>query len=192
MLRRRVHTPVEQGCIVGLQEAGWTYQQIAAHVGTMYHWCAAAFCDQVLDGHKVQMHIKIDALCKQQWPPKQHPGKNSGYMLHLLTVRLRLCLPLARLPLRPWHHQVRLLVKVNWRMEWHFAVFSDENMFSLYASNGRTSVWHRLGECHFLDCIHPRHRGPTSGFMVWEAISYNSRSHLVFLHGKVNSARYMA
>ena len=39
MPRRRVHnTPAEQlqfeeDCIVGLWEAGWTYQQIAAHVG---------------------------------------------------------------------------------------------------------------------------------------------------------------
>ena len=33
--------------------------------------------------------------------------------------------------------------------------------------------------------------GPSSNSMVWEAISYNSRSHLVFLLGKVNSARYM-
>ena len=28
-----------------------------------------------------------------------------------------------------------------------------------------------------------------SGFMVWGTISYNSRSHLVFLQGKVNIAR---
>ena len=28
--------------------------------------------------------------------------------------------------------------------------------------------------------------------MVWQSISYNSRSHLVFLQGKVNSAYYIA
>ena len=28
--------------------------------------------------------------------------------------------------------------------------------------------------------------------MVWGAISYNSRSHFVFLQGKVNSVRYIA
>ena len=28
--------------------------------------------------------------------------------------------------------------------------------------------------------------------MVWETISYNSRSHFVFVQGKVNSARYIA
>ena len=58
-------------------------------LGTMYWWCVAAFCsglwniptpiDQVLDGHVVQMHIKIDALCEQQWVPEQHPGEKSGH-----------------------------------------------------------------------------------------------------------------
>ena len=39
MPRRQVRNSVEQlqpferGCIVGLQEAGWTYRLIAAHVG---------------------------------------------------------------------------------------------------------------------------------------------------------------
>ena len=40
--------------------------------------------DQVLDGRVVQMHINIDALCEQRWPPEQHPGKKSGHMLHLM------------------------------------------------------------------------------------------------------------
>ena len=33
---------------------------------------------------------------------------------------------------------------------------------------------------------------PTSGFMVWGAITYNSQSHLLFLQGRINSARYIA
>ena len=61
---------------------------------TMYQWCVAAFSsglwnipipiDQTLDSHEVQMQVKTDALYKQQWLPKQHPGKKSGHMLHLL------------------------------------------------------------------------------------------------------------
>ena len=60
----------------------------------MYRRCVAALSsglwniptsvDQVLDGRIVQMHVKIDALCEQWWPPKQHLGKKSGHMLHLL------------------------------------------------------------------------------------------------------------
>ena len=63
-------------------------------LGTVYRWCVADFSsdlwniptpiDQVLDGHIVQSHVKIDALCEQWWLPKQHPGKKSRHMLHLL------------------------------------------------------------------------------------------------------------
>ena len=62
----------------------------------------------------------------------------------------------------------------------------------MYASDGRTRVRRRPGENHLPECIRSRHTGPTSGSMVWGTISYNSRSHLVFFHGKVNSARYIA
>ena len=48
------------------------------------------------------------------------------------------------------------------------------------------------GERRLPECIRPRHTGPTSGLVVWWAISYNSRSHLVFLQGKVNNACYIA
>ena len=60
----------------------------------MYRWCVTVFSiglwnipttvDQVLDGHVVQTHVKFDALCEQQRPPEQHPGKKSVHMLHLL------------------------------------------------------------------------------------------------------------
>ena len=114
---------------------------------------------------------------------------------HLLAAGLRTCMPLARLPLTAQHHQARLLwccEIVDWRVEWHSAVFSDESRFCLYVSDGHTHVWHRLGEHHLPECICPRHAGPTSGFLVWGAISYNPQSHLVYLEGKVNSARYIA
>ena len=60
----------------------------------MYRWCVAAFSsgmcnipttvDQVLDGPVIQKHVKIDALCKQRWPPEQHPGNKCGHIFHLL------------------------------------------------------------------------------------------------------------
>ena len=101
-----------------------------------------------------------------------------------------------RLPLisrhRPAKHGYPGVVKrVDWREEYRFVVFSDENRFCVYASDGRTRVRRRPGERHLSECVRPRHIGSTSGFMVWEVISYNSRSHLVFLQGKVNSARYI-
>ena len=40
---------------------------------------------QILDGCIVQMDVKISEFCEQWWPLKQHPGKKSGHMLHLLS-----------------------------------------------------------------------------------------------------------
>ena len=61
---------------------------------SMYWWCVTGFnsglwkiptpIDQVLDRCIIQMQVKIDALCEQWWLPKQHPGKKSGHMLHLV------------------------------------------------------------------------------------------------------------
>ena len=106
-------------------------------------------------------------------------------------------MPLARLPLTPWLRQARLLwchERVDWRVEWCSVVFSDESRFCLYASNGHTRVQCRPGERYLPEWIRPRHISPTSGFMMWggRGISYNLRSHLVFLQGKVKSAHYIA
>ena len=101
-------------------------------------------------------------------------------------------MPLARLYLTPGDRQPRLLwcrKRVDWRVEWHSVVFSEENSFCLYASDRRTRVLRRLGERRLPECINPRHTGPTSGFMVWGAISYKTPSHLVFLQSKVNIAQ---
>ena len=101
-----------------------------------------------------------------------------------------------RLPLTSRQRQARLLwclESVEGRVEWSSIVFSDdESRFRLYASDGRTRVRPRPVERHLPECICPRHTDPTPGFMVWGAISYDSRSYLVFLQGKVNSARYIA
>ena len=113
----------------------------------------------------------------------------------LFAAGLRSRVSLARLPLTPWHRQARLLwcrYRVHWRVKWRSVVFIDESRFCLYESDGPTRVRRRPGERFLLDCISPLHTAPTSGFMVWGAISYNSWSHLVFLQGKVNNARYIA
>ena len=65
-------------------------------------------------------------------------------------------------------------------------------MFRVYASEGHTHVRRRRGEHHLPECIRPRYTCLTSGFKVYGAKSYNPRSHLVFLQGKVNNARYSA
>ena len=60
---------------------------------------------------------------------------------HMLAAGFGLRVPLASLPLIPWHCQAWLLwcrERVDWRVEWHPIVFSDENKFCLYASDEHT------------------------------------------------------
>ncbi|GBN87696.1 hypothetical protein AVEN_164690-1 [Araneus ventricosus] len=44
-----------------------------------------------------------------------------------------------------------------------------------------TFATRRPGERQQPTCLRPRHTGPTPGVMVWEAISYDSRSTLVVI-----------
>ena len=112
----------------------------------------------------------------------------------LLTAGLRSRMPLARLLLAPHHHQARLLwchERVNWRVKWHSVVFSDASRFVLYASDGHARVWHRpwvsSSRMHSLTTHRPHSRLHGVG-----SHQLNSRSDLVFLQGKVNSACYVA
>ena len=85
--------PFQRGRLVGLQEAEWMYRRISAHVGHNVSVVCSCFQQWSLElSHTlrpgsgwpctvVQMHIKIDALCEQQW---LLPGKKSRHMLHLL------------------------------------------------------------------------------------------------------------
>ena len=80
--------------------------------------------------------------------------------------------------------------------EWNGALLSSlvrvGSVCMRVMADGHTRVWRRSGERHLRECIRPRHTGPTSDFMVWGAISYNSRSHFMLMHGKVNSAHFIA
>ena len=132
----------------------------------MYRWCVTSLSsglwniptpvNQVQDSHVEQIHVKIDACASSDGRPNSIQEKKSGHTLHLLchqgpleTVCLQpdsSCVPLARLPLTPGHHQARLLwccERVNQRVEWCSVVFSHESRFCLYES-----VRHRPGERH--------------------------------------------
>ena len=174
---------------------------------TMYRWCVAAFSsglwniptpvDQVLDGHIVQTHVRVEHCraavavrtasreeIREYVVPDVSPWTIGNCML---AVGLRSRVPLARLPFKPRYRQARLFLcreRIGCKVEWRSVVFSIESRFYLYACAGRTRVRRRSGERHLPECIRPRHIGPNSGLMVWGIISYNSRSHLVFLQVK--------
>ena len=188
MPRRHVCTPVEQlqpfewGHIVDLREAGWTYRQIAAHVGHSVSVVCCCFqqwsvehshtcrpgsgwplsTDARQDWCIVQAAVAASTESRQEI--RAHiapavPPRTIGN--RLFAAGLRSCVPLARLPLTPWHCQAQLLwchERVDWRVEWHSVVSSDESRFYLYASDGRTYVELRPGELHLPECIRPRHR----------------------------------
>ena len=107
---------------------------------------------------------------------KQHPGKKSGHMLHLLCHQGPLgtvCLQQDSDHMCLWpgyllHHDTAKhgYSGVYWRVEWCSVVFSDQSRFYLSASDGCTHVQCRPGERHLPECIHPWQTGPTSGFMV--------------------------
>ena len=188
MLRRRVRTRVEQyqlferGRIVGLRQAGWTYRRIVAHVGhnvsVVYRyfqqcsglWKIPTPADQVLDGRVVQTHCG------------GRPNRVSrAHVARAVSPRTMGTVCLRHDSVCPGYHLHHDTIKHSYS-----GVVSDERRFCLYESDGRTRVRlrRRRGERHLPECIRPRHTDPTAGFMMWGAISCNSRSYLVFLQGK--------
>ena len=77
-------------------------------------------------------------------------------------------------------------------MEWRSVVFSDESRFCLYTSDGRKCVRRRPGERHCLECITHDTQAPPQASWCGAAISYHSRSHLVFLQCNEKHCRYIA
>ena len=112
----------------------------------------------------------------------------------LLAAGLRSGVSLARLPLTPQYRQARLrwcCESVDWRVEWRSVVFSDESRFCVYASMDVHVYGVDLASVIFWSVL--AHDTPAPTEDSWcGAISYFSRSHLVFLQGKVNSASYIA
>ena len=178
-------------------------------LGTMYRWCVAAFnnglwniptpVDQVLDDRIVQMQVKIDALCEQQWPPEQHPRKKSEHMLYLLCYQGQLgtiCLQEDSDHMCLWpgyhlHHDTAKhghpgIMKES-TGEWNDALLSSVMRVGSFFKRVMDVYLYGVG----LVSVIFRRTGSISGFIVWGAISLNSRSHLVFLQSKVNSARHI-
>lgn len=98
------------------------------------------------------------------------------------------------LPLTPRHRSDRLAwcrERLNWDYEWNTIVFSDESRFSLGMHDGRARVRRRRGERRDPQFFGERHVHHTVGIMVWGAITYGSRSPLVFIRGNMTAVRYI-
>ncbi|GBM10330.1 hypothetical protein AVEN_131069-1 [Araneus ventricosus] len=107
----------------------------------------------------------------------------------LLQEQLRARRPVVCIPLTPNHCRLRR----EWyqaRADWRSVVFSDESRFYLGASDGRMLVRRRPGERLQPSCLRSRHTGP--GTMVWEAISYDSRSTLEVIPWTLSANLYVS
>ena len=178
MPRRRVCSHVEhfqpfnRGRIVDLREAGWTYRRITAHVRNnvsvtchcFHQWSVEHSHTRILGfGRPRSTDVRQYRRIVQAAVVARTPSRNE-IRVHitpamsprttgnrLLAAGLRLRVLVARLRLTPRHGQAWLLwcrESVDWRVEWRSVVFSDDNRFCLYASDGRTRVRRRSGERH--------------------------------------------
>ena len=118
----------EQDRIVGLQEAGWTYWQIAIYVGhkvsvvcrclqqwSVEHSHTLGFggphsIDACQDRHIVGAAVAARTASREEiWAHVAPAVSPMAIGNHVPAAGLRSHVPLARLPLTPRHHQARLL-----------------------------------------------------------------------------------
>ena len=70
-------------------------------------------------------------------------------------------------------------------------LFSDESRFRLTRCDGRLRVWARIGERHREGLVQEVDRFGGGSDMVWAGISFNTRTDLVNVPGRMNAARYI-
>ena len=76
-----------------------------------------------------------------------------------------------------------------WQADWHQVVFSDESYFNLWDHDDHVRFRRYTGQRCFTERVIERHRGRTSGIIVWDAISYHGWSNLLRIEGNHNNKR---
>ena len=74
----------------------------------------------------------------------------------------------------------------HWRRVW----FSYESRFMLQKRDGRTRVYRRRNERFARDCVLEVDNLGGGGVMMWGAISYARKTHLVHIPDNLSAARY--
>ncbi|GFV30003.1 HTH_38 domain-containing protein [Trichonephila clavipes] len=151
----------ERGHITELREDGFSFRDVTERLVRNDHDCWESGQGMVLPLEDQGKHV---AVLK---------GMTSVFAVRLWCIilrQLRARRQVACIPLIPNHCLLRrqwCQAKVHWRTEWRSVVFSDEIRFCLDASDGHVLVRRRPGECLQLNCLQPRHTGPTPVFMAW-------------------------
>lgn len=164
----------DRGRIVGLREAGFSFREIANRLGRHQSTIMRAYQARSENGverrrrgtgtqrrtnERQDRRLRLMALrdrfsttrsIADQWLGEEgRPiGLRTVYRrirtFGLLSYRPHLVLPLTAL-----HHQQRLdwcTERLQWNLEWHRVVFSDESRFCLGMHDGRMRVRRRRGE----------------------------------------------
>ncbi|GFV01374.1 HTH_Tnp_Tc3_2 domain-containing protein [Trichonephila clavipes] len=206
--------------IMSLREAGWSNRRIGRHLGRSDMVVARCWQQWITEGRvyrrggsgrprntndredrairRVATSAPTTSLASIQrhLPPSRHSVPSRETIRRRLTeVGLRSRRPLRRLPLTPHHRQCRLdfcRPRATWSVtDWRRVIFSDESRFSLSADDHRTRVWRRTGQRSDPAFIVERHTAISQGVTVWGAISWDTRSSLVFLQGTLTARRYV-
>jgi len=86
-----------------------------------------------------------------------------------------------------WCHTLRVWTLRNWRRIW----FINDSRVPLQSCDGRTRVYRHRNE-HFVPaCVQEVGRFGGGSVMIWTAISYNRRRHLVRVQGNLTAPRYI-
>lgn len=209
----------DRGRIIAFREVGLSYRDIARRVNrnqsTIMRCCQAYFQygqqqrrrgsggrrqtnerqDRRLRLLALRDRNSTTRLIANQWIAEE------GRLVSIRTVYRRIrsfglisYRPLLVLPLTAEHRRQRLewcRERLQWNIQWQAVVFSDESRFCLGTHDGRQRVRRRRGERRQMQFAHERDVHRTVGVMVWGAISYGSRSPLVFVRGNLNAQRYV-
>ncbi|GBL96936.1 hypothetical protein AVEN_182517-1 [Araneus ventricosus] len=217
--RRRSHyqhlTEFKRGRVVGLREGGFSFRHIAERLGRNVSTVQCMIVgssgqgkvlpqeDRVQGGHVALLRGKTAVFgvwLRTASAAEIRAAAGTTVTQRIATNRflqgqLRARRPVACIQLTPNHCRLRrewCQARAHWRTEWRSVVFSDGNRFWLGASDVRVLVRRRPGERLQPTCLRPRHTGPTSGVMVWGAISYDSRSTLVVIPRTLTSNLYVS
>ncbi|UYV61580.1 hypothetical protein LAZ67_1005361 [Cordylochernes scorpioides] len=205
----------ETGRAIGLKEAGWSNQLIARHLcrsDAAIRRCWQKWVNngsmQRQDGSgrpRATTEREDRAIVRMAVAAPESTlstiQRVTGTQVSKMTINrrlrgrnLRARRPLRCLPLTPVHRQVRLQwcrERSTWNCaDWGRIVFSDESRFLLCPDDRRKSVWRRPGQRVDPGLTVEHHTGPQQGVMVWDAISFVSRTPLVVIPGTLTAQRY--
>ena len=77
------------------------------------------------------------------------------------------------------------------RRQWNLVMWSDESKFGLHRVDKRIKVWRMRGEEYNDNCVLPRETQNGGSVMVWAGISFNRKTPLVYIDGRLTGQRYL-